>query len=567
MKFNIRTKLIGGFSVVLLLLAVISLVSYIKMNAMGKESEVLKDRWTPSLVYIGGMNGNISDIQRLTLKLILSEDPSEVDRLDGRISETVAEFKQRSEKYSALINKNDERKIFETFSKDMQTYTDGLPAVIQAKKEDNNLTLANQLQLELFPLWQEAEGNLKTLKELNQKGATASADKAVNLFHSGAAFVIICSVIAVLIGIAVALYISSIISTPILKLSKLATNISNGDLTVDSIKVKNRDEIGLLAQSFQLMTQNLTQLISKIKSSSQLVAASSEQLLASAEQNSQATKQIAGSVQEMASDSENQVKNVEESSLVITQMNSGIQQIAASAQTVSSSSKDSLTLAHEGNQSMEDMVRQMVTIDGSIQQTGKAIKRLGERSLEIDQIVEVITGISSQTNLLALNAAIEAARAGENGRGFAVVADEVRKLAEQSASSAQQISQLIHSIQQDTGEAVQLMDTGNKELGLGITLARSSGDAFRKILSSIEEVTRQVNEISLSSDQIAVGTEHVVRSIEYVSHIAATSADGTQTISAATEEQLASMEEIASSANSLFKMSEELQIASDKFQV
>ncbi|MEI2665684.1 methyl-accepting chemotaxis protein [Rossellomorea sp. LJF3] len=567
MKFNIRAKLIGGFSIVLILLVAISVVSYIKMNAMGKESEVINNRWTPSMTYIGGMNGNISDLQRLTLKLILSEDPSEVERLDGRISETGTEFKQRSEKYSALINKSDERKIYETFAKDMQSYMDGLPEVIKAKKEDDNLKLANQLQLELFPLWQDADANLQILKNLNQKGATASANKAVNLFHTGATFVIIFSIVAVLIGIAVALYISNIISTPILKLSTMASNISDGDLTVEPIHVKNRDEIGMLAESFQRMTQNLVLLISHIKSSSQLVAASSEQLLASAEQNSQATKQIAGSIQEMASDTENQVKNVEESSYVITQMNSGIQQIAAGAQTVSASSTDSLTLAHEGNKSMEEMVRQMETIDGSIQQTGKAIKRLGERSLEIDQIVEVITGISSQTNLLALNAAIEAARAGENGRGFAVVADEVRKLAEQSASSAQQISQLINSIQLDTNEAVQLMDAGNKELGLGITLAQSSGDAFWKILSSIEEVTQQVSEISLTSDQMAVGTEQVVSSIEYISQIAAASADGTQNISAATEEQLASMEEIASSAHSLFTMSEELQVASDKFQI
>ncbi|MFC0188648.1 methyl-accepting chemotaxis protein [Fictibacillus aquaticus] len=566
MKLNIRTKLVSSFSVVLALLITISAVSYLSMGRMGDKAEEIDEIWTPSLVYLGVMNGNNSDIQRILLKLILTEEASEETRLDSRITETVTELMKNKEAYYKLIQSDNERQIYEAFNRDILAYIEGVPPVLQAKQEDN-ITLANKRQLELHPLWEKANDNLGKLITINQKGAAAAAQDSVDIYHSSSLLVIVVSIFSVLLGIGVALYISNLISKPLLQISQSALAISEGDLTGDVITVKNRDEIGSLADSFNLMKQNLIQLLSQIKNSSELVAASSEELLASAEQNSQATQMIAGSIQEVASGSDTQVKSVDQSAVVINEMSAGVQQIASSAQTVSLTSNESLTLAKEGNQSMEEMAKQMETINQSIQQAGQAIKSLGKRSLEIDQIVEVITGISSQTNLLALNAAIEAARAGEHGRGFAVVADEVRKLAEQSASSAQQISQLISSIQLDTNEAVQSMELGNKELSLGIKLAEFSGESFRKILSSIETVSQQVHEISSSSEQIAAGTEQVVKSIDHVSQLALTSSSGAQNVSAATEEQLASMEEIASSANSLSMMAEEMQEAAGQFKV
>ncbi|MQR94932.1 methyl-accepting chemotaxis protein [Fictibacillus phosphorivorans] len=566
MKFNIRAKLISSFLIILSLLVAISVVAFIKMDGMGKKAEEINNVWTPSLVYLGGMNGNISDIQRVLLSIILTERTSEIEKLEESLDGFIKKLNDRSGKYAPLIDSNKEQKMYDEFAGDINTYIDGIPAVIEAKKA-NNMDLANKLQLEMDKGWNSADGHLRSLIEINEKGATLAADSSVDLFKDGSRFVTLFSVIAVLLGFAVALYISHLISKPLLLLSQQAGLISNGDLTGKNLSIKNRDEIGELARSFEQMKNNLVLLISQIKGSSQMVAASSEQLLASAEQNSEATQQIAGSIQEMASGSDNQVKNVGESSLVISEMSAGIQQIAASATNVSTTSQDSLQLAYEGNQSMDNMVKQMETIDQSLQQTGKAIQSLGVRSLEIDQIVDVITNISSQTNLLALNAAIEAARAGEHGRGFAVVADEVRKLAEQSAASANQISQLIHSIQVDTKEAVQSMELGNKELVLGISLAQSSGESFRRILSSIEDVSQQVNEISAASEQVAVGTEQVVKSIDFVSQLAISSASGAQNVSAATEEQLASMEEIASSANSLSTMAEELQEATSQFKL
>ena len=131
----------------------------------------------------------------------------------------------------------------------------------------------------------------------------------------------------------------------------------------------------------------------------------------------------------------------------------------------------------------------MDKIHRSVNDTATVIQHLEERSKEIGKIIDVITGISSQTNLLALNAAIEAARAGEHGKGFAVVADEVKKLAEQSKESADQITTLVEEIQGDTERAVTVMRKGTNEVELGITVVQETGEGFKRILQSIDQVS------------------------------------------------------------------------------
>jgi methyl-accepting chemotaxis protein len=209
----------------------------------------------------------------------------------------------------------------------------------------------------------------------------------------------------------------------------------------------------------------------------------------------------------------------------------------------------------------------MSSISNTVNDLAKVIKGLGDRSQEIGQIVEVITGIAQQTNLLALNAAIEAARAGEHGRGFAVVADEVRKLAEQSAESAQQITNLIGTIQADTSTAVNVMDSTIQEVSSGIGVVNTAGEAFNRIENLINTVAKQIQEVSAASQQMSVGAMQVVKAIDEISDVSEKTAAGTQNVSAAAQEQLASMEEISASSSSLSKMATELQTLVSRFKV
>lgn len=199
--------------------------------------------------------------------------------------------------------------------------------------------------------------------------------------------------------------------------------------------------------------------------------------------------------------------------------------------------------------------------------SAEAVIKLGDRSKEIGQIVDTISGIAGQTNLLALNAAIEAARAGEQGRGFAVVAEEVRRLAEQSQDAAKQIADLINEIQSDTDKAVVGINEGTKEVKVGTEVVTTAGQAFRQIASLIEELSVKGQEIDLAIQKVQDDSQKIVLAINEIDKVSKNSAGQAQTVSAATEEQSASIEEIAASSQGLAKMSSALQVAIEKFRI
>jgi len=379
--------------------------------------------------------------------------------------------------------------------------------------------------------------------------------------------VIIWTAALLVLGISISWYMTGRITKPIAAIATRVREVSNGDLTGEPIKVTNKDEIGQLTQDFNLMTRNLRDLIQQVGISSDHVAATSEQLTASAQQTSKATEQIAVTMQEVAAGTDDQVRAINESSKTIATMSANLQQIVDNTEQVTATVNQASEVVLSGNTLVRKAISQMESISHTVNGLADSIKSLGNRSQEIGKIVEVITGIAEQTNLLALNAAIEAARAGEHGRGFAVVADEVRKLAEQSSQSTKQIVHLIATIQEETNAAIHSMETTTEEVAAGIDVVHQAGQSFREIHEGIEQVVIQTKDVSQNTSRLSAGTEQIVHSIDVIGETAETTASGTQNISAAAEEQLASMEEISTSAESLSHMAEELQALIQRFRV
>ncbi len=286
------------------------------------------------------------------------------------------------------------------------------------------------------------------------------------------------------------------IARPIQVLEAVAKRIAGGDISETKLNIHSNDEIGRLSQSFEQMARNLQGLIRRILGATEQVAASSQELTASSEQSAQAANQIATSITDVAQGASEQMNAANETTAVVEQMSAGIQQIAAKANQVAVQSAQAAEKAKDGDKAVEQAVLKMNQIETTVTTSAQVVAKLGERSKEIGQIVDTISGIAGQTNLLALNAAIEAARAGEQGRGFAVVAEEVRKLAEQSQVAAEKIAGLIGEIQGDTDKAVVAMDNGTQEVRTGSEVVNTAGAAFREIANLVTEVSGQVKEIS-----------------------------------------------------------------------
>ncbi|MEH7389834.1 methyl-accepting chemotaxis protein [Bacillus sp. JJ1474] len=370
----------------------------------------------------------------------------------------------------------------------------------------------------------------------------------------------------IVIGAVLSYFVIRSITRPLNQLVEATGKVSEGDLT-QTFDVKNNDEISHLGISFNKMVGALRELIRNIDAKSEMLAASSEQLLASSEQNNNATEQIVDAIQEVASGTERQSKMVEESHHIVTAMSGEMERMLSHSQAVRDTSMDAVNIVNNGNQAIQLTSEQMTNIHKTISRLSVVIEDLRKRSIDINQIIDVISGIADQTNLLALNAAIEAARAGENGKGFAVVADEVRKLAEQSSRSTETIRQLISSIQIDTNQAVESMEKGTTEIEKGMDLAQSAGEAFHEIKEFIDHVSAEIQTISVSIKETSAGTEQVVGVVHGIEEIAVKTTADSQNVSAATEEQLASMQEIAASASSLSYMAEELQEIINQFKI
>ncbi|MPL67864.1 Methyl-accepting chemotaxis protein McpB [bioreactor metagenome] len=372
--------------------------------------------------------------------------------------------------------------------------------------------------------------------------------------------------VALLIAAATAFRIANGIAKPLQRLAESAEKMAEGDLT-QKIDVSGALEVNKLANALTEMQNGFRSISKQILESSEQVAAASEQLTASADQSAQAANQVAATITDVANGAQQQLEAVDQTVAVVEQMSAGIQQIAAKTNHVADATGSTAQAANQGGDSINIAMTQMANIEKAVTYSADVVAKLGQRSQEIGQIVDTISGIAGQTNLLALNAAIEAARAGELGRGFAVVSDEVRKLAEQSQEAAEHIAELISEVQKDTDQAITAMHEGTSQVRLGSDVVNTAGKAFGEVVTHINNISAQVSEISSEVEQMARGSQQIVSSVRDIDGISKATAEQTQTVSAATEEQSAAMEEIAASSQSLSKMADELQTAVTRFKI
>jgi twitching motility protein PilJ len=322
----------------------------------------------------------------------------------------------------------------------------------------------------------------------------------------------------------------------ITELLAVINQVARGELALRG-KVTN-DALGNVTDSINYMLDNFTKVLERVRKAAMEVTACSNNILVAAD--------------EMQAGATQQDQEITNTSSAVEELTVSMKQVSNNAEASAEAARRALDAAEQGNRAVRDTLEGMQRIRSSVQATAKKIKSLGDRSLEISEIINVINDITEQTNLLALNAAIEAARAGEAGRGFAVVADEVRKLAEHSRSATKDIAALIKAIQAETNEAVVVMGEGTKEVESGATLADQAGRALDAISSVVRQSAELVQEISLASKQQVRGTEGVAHAMQIISNITRQTSQGTRG-TVATVSQLVKLSDQLNEALSQFR--------------
>lgn len=381
----------------------------------------------------------------------------------------------------------------------------------------------------------------------------------------------IASVIAILILVGVLSFISYILIgkaiRPLLSLTDALGQIAEGDLRIADLSEDRSDELGALAHSANGMKTRLKNVIKNVASSAESVAASSEELTANASQTTQSVTQVAENATNMAAGaaaSADTIGNLTEQTHAMGEAISMLQKGSSSVEELAQKSQEA---AADGQGKVRHAITEIKAIAEQVQSSAAIIDTLGKRSDEIGTIVETISGIAEQTNLLALNAAIEAARAGEAGKGFAVVAEEVRKLAEQSGIAAQDITERITAIQQDTTRAVDSIQAGNENVRRGTDAVNASGAAFDNIANQFGELGQNIRAAADAVQMVSQANSEMSAAMNKVQEISNKSQEDTQTISAATEEQAAAMQEMAHASQTLAELAQKLQGEVQKFQL
>jgi twitching motility protein PilJ len=323
----------------------------------------------------------------------------------------------------------------------------------------------------------------------------------------------------------------------ILQLLDEIADLAEGDLSIHASVTENFT--GAIADSINFAIDQMRGLVSNINHLSVQVAKAAAETQATAS--------------DLASAAESQAKEIGAASQAINEMAVSIDHVSSNAAESAAVAERAVEIANKGADVVQDTITGMDTIRGQIQETSKRIKRLGESSQEIGDIVSLINDIADQTNILSLNAAIQASMAGDAGRGFAVVADEVQRLAERSSAATKQIAALVKTIQTDTNEAVISMEQTTSEVVSGAKRAQDAGVALEEIENVSTSLAELIQNISNAARQQAVSAGHVSNTMNVIQEITA------QTVGAT--------EQTASSIGKLAKMANEMRESVEGFKL
>ena len=305
-------------------------------------------------------------------------------------------------------------------------------------------------------------------------------------------------------------------------------DLAEGDLTIHASVTENFT--GAIADSINFAIDQTRGLVSKINDLSVQVA--------------KAASETQCTASNLASAAENQAREIGAASQAINEMAVSIDHVSSNAAESAAVAERAVEIANKGSDVVQDTITGMDTIRGQIQETSKRIKRLGESSQEIGDIVSLINDIADQTNILSLNAAIQASMAGDAGRGFAVVADEVQRLAERSSAATKQIAALVKTIQTDTNEAVISMEQTTTEVVNGAKRAQDAGVALEEIENVSTSLAELIQNISNAARQQAASAGHISNTMNVIQDITA------QTVSA-TDQTASSIGKLAGMANQM----------------
>lgn len=558
--------------IIVLAVAVAGITSYIGITNLAhlySSTELFTEVYLPSVEKILNADRDLYQAEVDRIHLAEAEPGSkEWDETLASMEENIGQVVERSAGYADLASTDKQKELVDAHvaARDawQQSVNDYVSFLKQGTPESRAAAAA--LEEELGVLFENVRTPLDELTNTSLSMADETKNNSAAAFKSARRNSIIVLVIGILALVGLGYSMGRSISRPIAKGVAYSDRLARGDFT-EIPSSSSGDEMGELLNALGRGMENIRTMLFEVSETSELVAASSQELSASAQETTSATEQVAATIEELTAGAQTQNQEVQRVSEIVGQMAANMQTVADNIRSVNDLAGSTNEAAENGSKFVKEATVQIESIKDKTDETSGVIKELGRKSKEIAKIVDMITNIADQTNLLALNAAIEAARAGEQGRGFAVVADEVRKLAEESSRAAEEIASLINEIGTEAEKAVSTMQENTDRVDVGTEVISKVDKTFSDIAEHVNDLTVKVRGVSTIVDEMASGSKEITEAVEHVAGITEQAAAGMEETASYTEEQNASMEEVSSSAEKLASLAANLQNSVGKFNL
>jgi methyl-accepting chemotaxis protein len=503
MNMGLKAKLAAGFSVILLIMAVMGVVSYRSVAKLIDLTTFANEK-ADQRAYVNEVDALLGEQKAAYRGFLLTSREDETTSFD----ENSRLINENLSKIESTITTDRGREVFAQFRPAIDGWHDVVGRMVQLQRSGKHKEAVRMMsEAELVNARARVTKASDDFVALNNSISQSSRQQELATAASTSNWIIGLAFVGIVVGVIVAGFVVRSIGAGLMGMVGMIEAIAANDLSVDDMNVSSEDEIGKAAVALNSMKNNLRLIIQSIAGTADQVASASE---------------------ELSSTSQTITANSEETSTQAKVVSTGGEEVNRNLQTVATGSEEMSTSIKEIAKNAHESAKVATGAVQVAEDTTQVVGKLGESSSEIGQVIKVITSIAQQTNLLALNATIEAARAGEAGKGFAVVANEVKELAKQTAKATEDISQKIEAIQGDTKNAV-------AAIGQISEVIKQVNDISNTIATAVEEQNATTNEMARNISEAARGSTEITRNISGVAEAAQNTAQGAGALTAAAQ--------------------------------
>ncbi|WP_447741795.1 methyl-accepting chemotaxis protein [Variovorax boronicumulans] len=513
-NWTIGMRLGAGFALVLALLVAVAGISVLRLQGVGEATQDMASRTlSKERLATAWQLGTATNSVR-TFSLLKSDDAQVQAHLQKQIAATSATISETQKALEALLVSPEELALSADIQKRRGEYIALRQQILQLKTEGRKDEAATRTDTQLLPMLDGYDAGIRAMVAHQQKHIDSTAAAIDAQYRAGLIYIVALAVAALALGAVLAWLLTRSIADPVAEALLIAETVASGDLSQE-FETERGGDFGRLLRGMGEMEDTLTDLVTRIKASTDSIAV--------------ASRQIAAGNQDLSSRTEEQASSLEQTAASMEELTSTVKQNADNARQANQLAVSASEVAVKGGAVVSQVVDTMGSINAS--------------SRKIVDIIGVIDGIAFQTNILALNAAVEAARAGEQGRGFAVVASEVRSLAQRSAAAAKEIKTLI-------GDSVEKVEEGSKQVA-------EAGRTMEEIVGSVKRVTDIMGEITAASQEQTSGIEQINQAITQMDQV-------TQQNAALVEEASAAAQSLQEQAGALVEAVSTFKLDADE---